>query len=161
MKASHIRNRLTGTECHQAISQFFQANPDLAGLPFQSPLDQEMALNRILARASESNHALLYSLTLQIYLINKGLTPPKGVFNIEMVHPDNKGRPRKIAEQIRVWACYHRMKNPTFGKVARDVFPNEYGQNQKAAADRTRQLYRSFEKLLPKLPGAELAIVPR
>ncbi len=34
----------------------------------------------------------------------------------------------------------------SFGRVAREVFPEEFRENPKKAADRARQLYRSFEK---------------
>jgi len=52
------------------------------------------------------------------------------------------------------------MKKPTFGQVAHEVFPKEFSENPKRAADRARQLYRSFEKRFPDAhhPESDLGV---
>jgi hypothetical protein len=99
----------------------------------------------MLSKAIEVNEPAVFSLIVQVWLIRKGFEPPKGVF-IPDLHHGRPGRKRKADEQFRVWSSYNTMNNPTFGKVAKKVFPKEFSQDQKRAADRTRQLYRSYEK---------------
>jgi hypothetical protein len=150
-----IRPEKVRTLVAQEHARFLKANPDLAGGRITNRLDWEIFIDRLLRRAIQTDDSRAYSVILQGYLIRRGLKPPKGVFSLDLVNPGYPGRRHKIVDAVNVWLAYHGMQHPTFGKVASKVFPSEYEKNHKAASDRVRQLYRSFEKLLPMLASGE------
>jgi hypothetical protein len=131
------------------LNQFFE----MYGSKFESPLNAQQAppfgnVGRMLSKAIQVNEPGVYSFILQALLRKKGLKPPRGVFKLDL-NRGHPGRKRKADEQFWVWHSYSKMKKPTFGQVAHEVFPKEFSENPKRAADRARQLYRSFEKRFP------------
>jgi hypothetical protein len=102
---------------------------------------------QILAQAAATNNGDLFSFALQMYLVGAGLRAPKGVF--KMVFPPSRaGRRPKLEDQCLVWLTYHELDEPSFGALARRLYPSDYNRDQKKTTDRVRQLYRSCEERL-------------
>jgi hypothetical protein len=128
----------------ERLDRFFeQFGSEFANIP------QSVVMGQMLARASEVNDPLVFSFLLQVFLLRYGLNPPEGVFAVNL--NSRRGRPRRVEDAFRVWVSYHSRKGRNFWDVAREVFPEDFKKGQKRTADRVRQLYRSFEKLLPTL----------
>lgn len=124
-----------------ALYVFGADNPDIAHNRIGRAEHSLTLLNELLSRASETNNERADSLRLQLSMKAHGFGQQRR----------RRGRPRKIEDQVKVWLSYHRMNEPTFGRVATEVFPSEFEDDPKKASDKARQLFRSFEKLVPTL----------
>ena len=101
----------------------------------------------VLVKAAEVGNTEVFSMVLQMWLAELGITAPPGVFQFTL-KTRKGGRPvSKRMEAIDVWLHYKSLPEGerTFGRVAKDLFPEEFAKDNKNAAGRVQKLFRNLE----------------
>lgn len=99
----------------------------------------------VLAKAAKDGNVKVFSVFLQGWLSTKRVTAPPGVFRFTL-NPPSRGRKPKLLESLFAVWIYDALEKPTFGKLAKAMFPVEFAHSPKRVTDRVRQLYRSHTK---------------
>ncbi|MCU1325786.1 MAG: hypothetical protein JWN34_1156 [Bryobacterales bacterium] len=97
-----------------------------------------------LRRCAEIPNPIVYSFVLQEFLERHNIRPPKGVFTTNHFGP-GPGRPAKHEERLLAILAYQRCGS--YGKAAKELYPDDYRRDRKAATDRVRLAIAAIDGL--------------